>query len=160
LLVLDTVTVHYVGTIVSDGSTFGSSRVRSVLKAFFFPTTVPLHPDSVRAFALPHSGTPFITEIGVGKVIKGWDEGERAPCELQNSSVTPLMVADMVRCPAANAGFEGNIKSIPRLCAYRICDRTFEQNLRCAVLRRMAPGVFHQSYPETLPLSSKWSSLR
>jgi len=37
-----------VGTIVSDGSTFGSSLVR---------------------------GAPFVTEIGVGKAIKGWDEG-------------------------------------------------------------------------------------
>ncbi|KAI9512740.1 peptidyl-prolyl cis-trans isomerase, partial [Russula earlei] len=44
----DTVTAHYVGTIVEDGSTFGSSLVR---------------------------GTPFVTEIGVGKAIKGWDEG-------------------------------------------------------------------------------------
>jgi len=44
----DTVTTHYVGTIVSNGSTFGSSLVR---------------------------GTPFVTEIGVGKAIKGWDEG-------------------------------------------------------------------------------------
>jgi len=44
----DTVTTHYVGTIVSNGSTFGSSFIR---------------------------GTPFVTEIGVGKAIKGWDEG-------------------------------------------------------------------------------------
>ncbi|KAI0002913.1 peptidyl-prolyl cis-trans isomerase [Russula compacta] len=44
----DMVTTHYVGTIVSDGSTFGSSLAR---------------------------GTPFVTEIGVGKAIKGWDEG-------------------------------------------------------------------------------------
>jgi len=44
----DTVTTHYVGTIVGKGSTFGSSLVR---------------------------GSPFITEVGVGKLIKGWDEG-------------------------------------------------------------------------------------
>ncbi|KAI0285112.1 peptidyl-prolyl isomerase, partial [Russula aff. rugulosa BPL654] len=44
----DTVKTHYVGTIVSNGSTFGSSLVR---------------------------GTPFVTEIGIGKAIKGWDEG-------------------------------------------------------------------------------------
>jgi len=43
----DTVHIHYVGTLLS-GTKFDSSRDR---------------------------GDPFTTQIGVGKVIKGWDEG-------------------------------------------------------------------------------------
>lgn len=44
----DTVDMHYVGTLQSNGNKFDSSRDR---------------------------GQPFRTRIGVGQVIRGWDEG-------------------------------------------------------------------------------------
>ncbi|TFK18365.1 peptidyl-prolyl cis-trans isomerase [Coprinopsis marcescibilis] len=43
----DTVSIHYVGTL-ANGDVFDSSRKRK---------------------------DPFVTKIGVGKVIRGWDEG-------------------------------------------------------------------------------------
>ncbi|KAG1820698.1 peptidyl-prolyl cis-trans isomerase, partial [Suillus variegatus] len=48
----DTVTIHYVGTL-ENGTPFDSSRDRQA----------------------SHLLSPFVTQIGVGKVIKGWDEG-------------------------------------------------------------------------------------
>lgn len=44
----DTVSMHYVGTLASNGKKFDSSRDR---------------------------GSPFVTQIGVGRVIQLWDEG-------------------------------------------------------------------------------------
>ncbi|KAJ2928577.1 hypothetical protein H1R20_g8499, partial [Candolleomyces eurysporus] len=59
----DKVTIHYVGTL-TDGAKFDSSRDR---------------------------GEPFVTEIGVGKVIRGWDEGvlQLTVGEKANLIVTP-----------------------------------------------------------------------
>jgi FK506-binding protein 1 len=62
------VTIHYVGTL-TDGKKFDSSRDRSV-HIFLFTSFV--HKAGLHHY---HSGSPFETEIGTGKVIKGWDEG-------------------------------------------------------------------------------------
>ena len=62
----DRVTIHYVGTLL-DGKKFDSSRDRCVI--------APSHSGDVLYSLSSCSGTPFETEIGVGKVIKGWDEG-------------------------------------------------------------------------------------
>jgi hypothetical protein len=63
----DKVKIHYVGTLL-DGTVFDSSRKRYV--CFCLCSSVSLIFPSIV------SDDPFITAIGVGKVIKGWDEGE------------------------------------------------------------------------------------
>lgn len=64
----DTVVIHYVGTLADGGKKFDSSRDR-YLSSYFDGVTRP-HSDHA------HRGDPFRTKIGVGKVIKGWDEGK------------------------------------------------------------------------------------
>ena len=62
----DTVTMHYVGTL-SNGNKFDSSRDRGT--TLLSPSLVPY------SFLTLWPGKPFETKIGVGQVIKGWDEG-------------------------------------------------------------------------------------
>jgi FKBP-type peptidyl-prolyl cis-trans isomerase len=110
MIYLDTVKTHYVGTIVSNGSTFGSSQVRSVWNSHIIshelpsPLTDISHGLLVLALvAYTIRGTPFVTEIGVGKAIKGWDEGRAY--YIPEASLSPLLIiADTIRCPTANGG--------------------------------------------------------
>lgn len=63
-------TIHYTGTL-EDGSKFDSSVDRCVktFRLYFLPLILlPFVPSTF-------SQKPFQTEIGVGKVIRGWDEG-------------------------------------------------------------------------------------
>ena len=67
---VDTVTIHYVGTL-TDGTKFDSSRDR-------YGPFVCLQTNTDISLRII-SNSPFVTQIGVGKVIRGWDEGE-VPC--------------------------------------------------------------------------------
>ena len=56
-------------------------------------------------------GTPFVTEIGVGKAIKGWDEGRAY--YIPEASLPPLLIiTDMIRCLTVNGGVQSNIEGI------------------------------------------------
>ncbi|RUS83852.1 hypothetical protein EGW08_008393 [Elysia chlorotica] len=69
-----TVVVHYTGTL-ADGKKFDSSRDR---------------------------GRPFETKIGVGQVIKGWDEGF---CKLSKGEKAKLTISsDMAYGPSGISG--------------------------------------------------------
>merc|ERR1711874_803867 len=70
----DTVTVHYTATLQSDGKKFDSSHDR---------------------------GAPFSTEIGVGKVIKGFDEGV---LQMSQGEKAKLLVTADCAFGAAGAG--------------------------------------------------------
>merc|ERR1712043_5880 len=74
----DTVTVHYTGTLAENGTKFDSSHDR---------------------------GAPFSTEIGVGKVIKGFDEGV---LQMSVGEKAKLLVTADCAFGAAGAG-EGTV---------------------------------------------------
>lgn len=66
-IALDKVTIHYIGRLL-NGTKVDSSRDRCVRVHVCSP--ISLIPP------IDRRGIPFETEIGVGKVIKGWDEGK------------------------------------------------------------------------------------
>ena len=83
----DKVKIHYVGTL-ENGKKFDSSRDRCVVLLVYF---IQLN--------LLQRNDPFVTEIGVGKVIKGWDEGE---CFITKAA----LVIDGIRRPPIVQGPE------------------------------------------------------
>lgn len=91
---LDTVSIHYVGTL-QNGTLFDSSRDRFVVA------------DSVagsRALTdVAFRNAVFTTEIGTGKVIRGWDEGIELAIAYSN-----LIVYLITRCTSIIVGTEGN----------------------------------------------------
>jgi len=94
----DTVTVHYTGTLEANGTKFDSSHDR---------------------------GAPFSTEIGVGKVIKGWDEGvmqmclrEKAKLKITSDSAFGAQGAgENIVPPNADVNFEVELLSIQKATA-------------------------------------------
>ena len=67
IYVADTVTIHYVGTLM-DGKKFDSSRDRFVSPLLSSTNLLIINPN--------YRNDPFVTKIGIGQVIKGWDEGD------------------------------------------------------------------------------------
>ena len=93
----DKVTIHYVGTL-TDGRVFDSSRDRCVCFTY-------LNPPRSDVDLILRSGEPFESIIGVGKVIKGWDEGAPflAYTSLYRTSSIPFSFTRQVyrSCPSA-----------------------------------------------------------
>jgi len=101
----DSVTIHYVGKL-KDGTKFDSSRDRLDFLPLVFRSVVD---SGFRHFRL----VPFQTEIGVGKVIRGWDEGNY--CSWPRWFLWCLFLC---RCDGTVSWTEGWTVHHFRLCAY------------------------------------------
>lgn len=67
---------------------------------------------------MAHSKSPFVTVIGVGKVIKGWDEGKLLSTRFPDSKRNCQLLHNVLhirRCPTAVARPKGFIDCYPRL---------------------------------------------
>lgn len=82
-------TIHYVGTLL-DGRVFDSSRDRCVIE-HHLASIVLLILYGIRR------GEAFQTEIGVGKVIRGWDEGKPTLLTRQDQLylIVPIAIVSM-----------------------------------------------------------------
>lgn len=121
----DTVKIHYVGTLL-DGKKFDSSIDRCVCSSVI---------DGCRTLTLASvsvSGDPFVTKIGVGKVIKGWDEGE--PLSDLSKSYDFLTIvcicAHIPRCSPAICGPKSSPHMHPRLRVYLHLSSGYYSNKR------------------------------
>jgi FKBP-type peptidyl-prolyl cis-trans isomerase len=72
-IVTDKVEIHYVGTL-EGGDRHGEQFDTSRKPGYAVLSLSPAQHGSL-IDALLDSGKPFKTQIGIGKVIKGWDEG-------------------------------------------------------------------------------------
>ena len=97
----NTVKVHYTGTL-SDGTKFDSSRDRGALCSnerihshmrVLLPGAVVMLKGATAISLRWHSGEPLEFTIGVGQVIRGWDEGVMKMSEVRHccrAFVVPL----------------------------------------------------------------------
>jgi hypothetical protein len=150
-----------VGTIVSDGSTFGSSLVRSVLRGTFSLLSIHLSAPLPIRVRVTHT-RPQGCSLCHGDWRRKSDQRLGRGCAgiLWGQSVSPLIIADMARCLTTHTGIQSDIKGIARLraCAYLIA--VLGNILQLVVFRHTARGVFHLSFHQTLLSNLRWSSLK
>lgn len=145
-LILDRVSIHYVGTLM-DGTKFDSSRDRCVPVHTTAPTTAML----TYLFFLSFSsrGSPFQTEIGVGKVIRGWDEGA---WRIRGASIPCYSLTLLTGVPQLSVGSKAILTATPEYV------RRFRLSRSCHVLNLFFPNLFQaygsRGFPPIIPPNS------
>ena len=150
------------GTIVSDGSTFGSSLVRSVVRGLSLCSLhFCLRLSQFACGQLTHT-RPQGCSLCHGDWRRKSDQRLGRGCAgiLWGQSVSPLIIADMARCLTTHTGIQSDIKGIARLraCAHLIA--VLGDILQVTVFRHTAREVFRLSFHQTLLSNLRWSSLK
>lgn len=112
IIAVDKVKIHYIGRL-TNGDTFDSSRERWV-------STLEYNDRWVDRLSLFSSGFPFVTEIGVGKVIKGWDEGELVDVERDDLIGVFDLLIDKIRRATIVYRTNSPLDMYTRLCMFFI----------------------------------------
>lgn len=127
-----------------DGTKFDSSRDRCVPVHTTAPTTAML----TYLFFLSFSsrGSPFQTEIGVGKVIRGWDEGA---WRIRGASIPCYSLTLLTGVPQLSVGSKAILTATPEYV------RRFRLSRSCHVLNlffsKFISGVWLEGLPTNHP---------